>query len=441
MSNVPLDDALKTFAGEMLPALEQEMRTVLGEPATSLGSVQALSPRRGEGPPDRFYGMMHYHMGWLDTELQPASVAGNGKRIRPLLCLLSCQAAAAQGAGERGSGGAGENLSPLPPCPPAPLLAPSAASGQAWQQALPAAAAIELLHNFSLIHDDIEDASPSRRGRDTLWKIWGVAQAINSGDAMFALSHLALNGLVDGGVDAAVVVHALRRFDETCVRLTQGQHADMDFESRDEVSVAEYMEMITGKTAVLLSLCAELGALIGGASGAVVEHYAAFGRDLGLAFQVKDDILGIWGDEARIGKSAATDIATRKKTLPVLYALSRSPALRRLYRQPFLLRTQRPRVRTSPPLGKLRACTERSDVAGSATDAASATEDAGWQGDNGFVQQALPLLDESGARDFAGATAARYSQSALDHLEAAEAAGAAGAALYQLAHLLLNRDF
>lgn len=341
-----MSNELKTLSQAMLAAIEQEMRTVL----------QADS-----SPPDRFYGMMHYHMGWRDAALQPATVNA-GKRIRPILCLLVCQAA-----------------------------------GGDWQQAVPAAAAIEILHNFSLIHDDIEDASPTRRGRQTLWQIWGVNQAINSGDAMFAIAHLALNRLIDRGVDAAIVVQALRRFDETCVQLTQGQHADMDFETRDRISVDEYLEMITGKTAVLVSLCAELGALVAGADAQTVAHYATFGRHLGLAFQVKDDILGIWGDENRTGKSAATDIVTKKKTLPVLYGLAKNRKLADLY-----------------------ALAEVNDD---------------------FVSRVIYLLDESGARDFAHTKASYYSESALDHLQAAKPGGTAATALHQLTDMLLQRDF
>ncbi|MEJ2749160.1 MAG: polyprenyl synthetase family protein, partial [Anaerolineae bacterium] len=327
------------------PTLEAEMRIVL----------------RADGPPPApFYGMLQYHMGWLDADLQPANV-NSGKRIRPIMCLLACQAA-----------------------------------GGNWQQALPAAAAIELLHNFSLIHDDVEDNSPTRRGRDTVWKIWGVEQAINSGDAMFALAHLAMVRLADRGVAAPVIVQALRRFDETCLALTQGQHADMDFEARDQVSVDEYLGMITGKTAVLIALSAELGALIAGTDAATIEHYAQFGRSLGLAFQVIDDILGIWGDEARTGKSAATDITTKKKTLPVLYGLEKSAELRELYTQ---------------------------DV------------------NEGFVETAVTLLNQSGAREYARDKAAAYSQSALGHLEATEAGGTAATALQQLANMLLQRDY
>jgi geranylgeranyl diphosphate synthase, type I len=340
-----MSDELYQLSQTMLPALNEEMRTVL----QVTGDM-----------PTRFYGMIHYHMGWVDAQLQPADVHP-GKQIRPLLCLLCCQAA-----------------------------------GGDWRQALPAAAAIEILHNFSLVHDDIEDASPTRRGRPTVWTLWGVEQAINAGDAMFALAHLALNRLTERGVDAAVVVEALRRFDETCLHLTQGQHADMDFETQDTVSVADYLAMITGKTAVLISLCTELGARIAGGSTNQIEHYMQFGLNLGLAFQVQDDILGIWGDETITGKSAATDISTRKKTLPVLYGLDQSSDLRQLYRQ----------------------------------------------NDNNphFVSQVIHFLDECDARAFTQAKANAYSEGAISHLRAAQPIGEAGLALHQITDMLLQRQ-
>lgn len=344
-----MTETFKQLSREMLPAIEAEMRAVL------------RSDRHQT--PNTFYGMMHYHMGWVNSKLDPADVNG-GKRIRPLLCLLTC-----------------------------------AAAGGDWQQAVPAAAAIELLHNFTLIHDDIEDASPTRRGRDTVWQIWGIELAINSGDAMFALAHLALNRLTERGVAAETVVKALRRFDETCVRLTEGQHADMTFERQDNVTVAQYVEMITGKTAVLLSLCADLGAEIAGADADTVAHYRQFGLELGLAFQVIDDILGIWGNEMLTGKSTATDIVTRKKTMPVLYGLEKSQALQALYTQP----------KADP-------------------------------GTN-FVNQVVDLLNENGAYDFATEKAVAYSQSALAHLQAANPTGEAGQAMRELADMLLRRDY
>jgi len=341
-----MTDELNTLSAAYLPALEAEMRAVL---------------RADTDDADPFYGMMHYHMGWADENLSPTG-GNSGKRIRPLLCLLCC-----------------------------------AAAGGNWPQALPAAAAIEIVHNFSLVHDDIEDDSATRRGRPTLWTLWGQPQAINTGDAMFALAHLALGRLSERGVAPEIVVRALRRFDETCVELTRGQYVDMNFETRDGVEVAEYVAMITGKTSVLVSLAAELGALIAGTDETRIRHFADFGLNLGLAFQVQDDILGIWGDESVTGKSAATDITTRKKTLPVLYALPRNAALRALY-------------------------------AGGATD-----------GD--FVRQVVALLDETGARPFAVSRAKQYTAGAVDALAAARPVEPAAVALSQLTDMLLRRDF
>ena len=339
---------LDTLAAAYLPALEAEMRAVLG--ASDNDSAD-----------DPFLGMIHYHMGWTDAALRPAG-GNSGKRIRPLLCLLSC-----------------------------------AAAGGDWRQALPAAAAIEILHNFSLVHDDIEDNSPTRRGRATLWTLWGQPQAINTGDAMFALAHLSLIRLSDRGVPPETVVRALHRFDETCVALTRGQYVDMSFETRDEVAVADYVAMITGKTSVLVCLAAELGALIAGADETRIGHFADFGLNLGLAFQVQDDILGIWGDESVTGKSAATDITTRKKTLPVLYGLSQNPALRELY--------------------------------------------AGDADDGDFVRRAVALLDESGAQTYAAGEAEGYTTAAVANLAAAQPFEPAATALRQLTAMLLRRNF
>lgn len=339
-----MTNELESLTAKYLPAIEAEMRAVL----------------RVEDAADPFYGMIHYHMGWADEVLRPAG-GNSGKRIRPLLCLLVCDAA-----------------------------------GGDWRQAIPAAAAIEILHNFSLVHDDIQDNSPTRRGRATVWALWGQPQAINTGDAMFALAHLALGRLADRGVDPARVVRALRRFDETCVALTRGQYTDMSFETRPGVSVDEYLAMITGKTSVLIALAGELGALVAGADDERIHHFATYGLDLGLAFQIQDDLLGIWGDEHLTGKSVATDITTRKKTLPVLYGLERSAALRELY--------------------------------------------AGTADDHDFVRHVVALLDSVGAQAYTVGQAAHHTNRALAALAAAQPVGAAAAALQQLTDLLLRRD-
>lgn len=340
-----MSSLLKKFSKEMIPAVEQDMKVVLG-----------VSDEKA----DRYAGMMHYHMGWIDSGFAPTSGKG-GKRIRPVLSMLVC-----------------------------------AAAGGNWEDAIPAGSAIEILHNFTLVHDDIQDHSPTRRGQPTVWKNWGVPQAINVGDALFASAYIALARLGDRGVPAGKIVRAINSLSNTCLKLTNGQHHDMRFEQRPTVSVDEYIHMIGGKTAALLALCGELGALIAGCDDKTINHYALFARDLGLAFQVKDDILGIWGDEEAIGKSAATDIATRKKTLPVLYGLEQSNDLRDLYAQP--------------------------------------------ENNGSFVADAITLLDNCGARDYAQQRAANYSNSALSHWESARPGGPAAQALQELTNSLLNRQ-
>ncbi len=231
------------------------------------------------------YGAMRYHLGWADERLQPVQAPG-GKRVRPLFCLLSCEAA-----------------------------------GGDWQAAVPLAAGLELIHNFSLIHDDIEDRSELRRHRLTVWKQWGVPQAINTGDAMFSLARLAVHGLAARGIPAEVVLAVLRRLEETSLALCRGQYLDMAFEREPEVSLERYLQMIEGKTAALLACAAETGALVGAGLRGRHDAFRRFGRELGLAFQIVDDILGIWGDPAVTGKPAADDVRSGKKTLPILRAL------------------------------------------------------------------------------------------------------------------------
>jgi geranylgeranyl diphosphate synthase, type I len=254
----------------MIPAIENEMQQVV-----------AMVDRPGLQP---FYGMMAYHLGW---EGDGAGPEARGKRFRPLLLLLACVAA-----------------------------------GGSWENALPAAAAVELLHNFSLIHDDIEDNSPLRRGRVTVWKNWGIPQAINTGDAMLTLAHLSMLRL-KRLVSAEIMTTAVLLLQETCLKLTQGQYLDMAFETRDNVTLEEYWQMVDGKTAALISACAELGAIVAGVNPALRLHYKNFGYYLGLAFQAQDDLLGIWGDAAITGKSTESDLVSEKKSLPVLFGVSK----------------------------------------------------------------------------------------------------------------------
>lgn len=238
------------------------------------------------------YDMLRYHLGWADPHGRPVAAAA-GKALRPTLCLLASEATAGR-----------------------------------YRQALPAAAAIELVHNYSLIHDDVQDDDRERRHRPTVWAIWGKPQAINAGTAMRVLASLTLQRLGAHGVPAGQQLEALRLLDESCLRLLEGQYLDISFEGRLDVSVREYLQMIERKTAALIACALEVGALLGGADGPSVNAFRELGRHLGLAFQIRDDILGIWGQESTTGKPVGSDIRRRKKSLPIVYALeqARGPA-------------------------------------------------------------------------------------------------------------------
>jgi geranylgeranyl diphosphate synthase type I len=235
----------------MRSEVEQDMRACL-----------ELIPARGRPVAE----MIAYHLGWGEP-----SASGSGKRLRPLLCLASC-----------------------------------AASGGTWQAALPAASAVELIHNFSLIHDDIEDRSETRRGRPTVWIRWGVAQALNTGDALLVLARLASLRLRGRGAADPVLVWVVDRLDRTCLELTVGQHLDLSFESARSISEEDYLAMIAGKTAALLEAAAEVGGRLAGAEGRRLAALAAFGRHLGLAFQLQDDVLGITRSAAFAGAWSST---------------------------------------------------------------------------------------------------------------------------------------
>ncbi len=325
---------------QMLAAIEEDLQRVV---------ATLDSPMYSE-----MHQMITYHMGWMNAP------HARGKRVRPLLTLLSC--ASVEGI---------------------------------WQTALPAASAIELLHNFSLIHDDIEDQSELRRGRPTLWSKWGIEQAINTGDAVFTLAHLSMLRLREKLASVDSILHLLQQFDRACLSLTQGQHLDIAFETRTAVSSSDYLSMIEGKTAALLAASTAIGAQIGAAEEERVEHYRRFGQHLGLAFQILDDVLGIWGEPARTGKSQEDDIRSRKKTLPVLYAMEASPDIAELWAQ---------------------------------------------NGDLDNTADIIDALEQAGARGYSYLQAKEHTQLALAALEAGLPAGPAAEALRNLTRELLSRD-
>ena len=337
---------LTSFFERYLPDIDRYMRTVINSQ---------------QNQPSDMGIMLQYALGWVDQNGDPYNIP-TGKRIRPVLLLLCVEAA-----------------------------------GGDWRAALPAAAAVELLHNFSLIHDDIQDDSPLRHNRLTVWKVWGQANAINIGDALFTMAYDSLQRLSGNGIAAETLIQIWHIFNRTMLELTRGQHLDMRFEHQETVTTNEYISMITGKSAALLAACAEMGSLIGAGNPELARHYADFGLNLGIAFQIRDDILGIWGDPSVTGKSAATDILSRKKSLPVLYGLDNSERLIGIYQ---------------------RATFEQPDI-----------------------DEAIDALNTVNAQEFTRQSEEGYYNTALSSIEAANPQGQASEWIMQLVNSLFARNY
>lgn len=315
--------------------------------------------------PPALGNILRYHMGWQDEHGHCCSKE-SGKFIRSTLCLLSCQAV-------------GGNTS----------------------QAMPAAAAIELIHNFSLIHDDIEDASYERHHRPTVWKLWGQSQAINAGDAMFTLAYLALVRLKEKGIADEKIANCAKMLSLACLELCEGQYLDVDYENRLDITVEDYLDMAAKKTGALFAVSTSLGAYLGSEDSELVDVFRLFGRELGMVFQIHDDILGIWGLEESVGKSAG-DIYQRKKTLPVAYGLEKSDgaarkSLEKLYSQESI------------------------------------------EGED--IKEVTGILDNLGARDYAGSVAGQYYHKALAHLDTTGLGLSSLGLLKETADFLFKRDF
>jgi geranylgeranyl diphosphate synthase, type I len=335
--------SLKKYSEIMLPAIETELQRQvarLDEPRNRL-----------------FYEMLTYHMGWTGEGAGPDAT---GKRIRPLIVLLVV-----------------------------------ASHKSKWLHASPAAAAIELVHNFSLVHDDIQDNSDTRRGRTTVWRKWNMPQAINVGDALFVISNQAILDLAKY-YSATIAVRAAAVINNACLDLTRGQYLDMAYENRNDLSIEDYWKMIEGKTAALLSACTQVGAILGNTDDETVDQYRIFGRELGLAFQVQDDILGIWGNEALTGKSTASDLVEGKNSLPILYGISQK--------------------------GKF---SQRWNASAIRPDE---------------VAEVAQMLVNEGACDYAKREAQRLTNQAVGALEKVNPKNEAGYALVDLTNKLLNRE-
>jgi geranylgeranyl diphosphate synthase, type I len=298
--------------------------------------------------------MAGYHAGWWDAAGTAASTAG--KAIRPAFALACARAA-----------------------------------GGDPSSAVPAAVATELVHDFSLLHDDVMDGDLTRRHQPAAWTVFGTGQAILVGDALLAL---AVEQLASQNAPATAM-----RVLATAVReLCAGQSADVAFEERSDVDVAECLAMVEGKTGALLGAACQLGAMAAGLPDEASAPYRVFGRELGLAFQLVDDLLGIWGDPAVTGKPAGNDLASRKKSLPVVFAL----------------------------------CSDTS--AGHDLATAYAAEG------NLDVGYAAGLVEAAGGRAWAQSEADRRIAAALQALTAAAPTPAGAADLHTLASLITRRD-
>jgi geranylgeranyl diphosphate synthase type I len=343
----------------MNPTLQ---KTMLEAIETELQRQVARLDHPGTKP---FHEMLAYHMGWTGEGAGPLAA---GKRIRPLLTLLTTASCI-----EKQKGGS---------------------RAADWLHATPAAAAIELIHNFSLVHDDIQDNSTLRRGRDTVWVKWGAPMAINVGDALFVVANQATLDLA-GHYPAGIVVKAAAILNDNCLQLTCGQYLDISYEERRDPAIEDYWQMIGGKTSALLSACTHIGALLGLADEDKREAYRLFGYHLGLAFQVQDDILGIWGDEATTGKSVVSDLVEGKKSLPVIFGLEKN--------------------------GRFAARRRQGPI----------TVDE--------VTEIAALLEQEGAKDFAVKMSAQETQKALEYLRLADPRGEAGGMMLELTNMLLAR--
>lgn len=253
--------------------------------------------------------IVNYHFGWCDEHGEPVDI-GSGKAIRPTLVLLAARAVAGSRTGAIPARRDSQDKWPDIP-----------AAGWHNQDTLAAACAVELVHNFSLLHDDVMDGDLTRRHRRTAWSVFGSSAAILAGDALLTLAMdvIARTGHPEAAEATSLLSGAVQS-------LVDGQSADVSFEQRHEVTLVECLDMASNKTAALFGCCCALGALHGGGSRTQVAALRSFGTRLGLAFQFVDDLLGIWGDEASTGKPVHSDVDNRKKSLPVVAALTSETA-------------------------------------------------------------------------------------------------------------------
>ena len=334
-----------------LPKSLERARTIVGPSLAAASATLSPEIRR----------IVEYHWGWIDEAGQRISGSG-GKALRPTLAILSAEAI-----------------------------------GESADRARAAAAAVEIIHDFTLLHDDVMDGDRERRGRPTAWTVFGVGAAICAGDALVPLAQRVL--LED---ESPRRVEALRALGEATETVIAGQTLDLSFEGRVDIGVEEYVRMASQKTGALLGCAASLGALLAEGNETTVAALRSFGCSLGLAFQAVDDWLGIWGDPDRVGKPIASDLRQRKASLPIVVGVSSDSAAGRE------LRTL---LQGSEPL------------------------------DEAAIARGVEWLDATGAQQATVALARRELDRALAALDAAPLADDARDELRELAAFVAERQF
>ena len=229
------------------------------------------------------YDMLRYYMGWADESGAPIA-AMTGKAVRPTLCLFGCEAV-----------------------------------GGYVNHALPAAVALEFIHNFSLVHDDIQDEDETRHNRKTIWAVWGKPKALVSGNVLRVVADIALHSLERAGIPAERSVAAVALLTESYLEMIEGQYLDLSYEGRRDIGMEGYLRMISRKTGALIRCSLNLGATVGTDDAHAIAALRECGRALGYVFQIRDDALGVWGEEAVVGKPVGSDIRRKKNSYPIVY--------------------------------------------------------------------------------------------------------------------------
>ena len=311
------------------------------------------------------YTALRYGMGWTDSKGKVV-VASTGKALRPVLCLFACETV-----------------------------------GGSAKIAIPAAVALEFIHNFSLIHDDIQDKDQTRRGRPSLWVVCGEPKAVMAGNVLRVVADMCLEQLIRHGVTVDDALVAIQIFTEAYLQMIEGQYLDLLFERRHDIGLDDYLEMIARKTGALIRCALEMGATLGSSNSNTQSAFREFGRCLGFVFQIRDDVLGVWGKPAKTGKPVGADIQRKKNSFPIVHAMNYAKgAEARLFKQTYGKETL----------------------------------------DENDVSRILEVMDRLGTEEYAQSLARDHCEKALDAIKGVELSPQARSEIEDLAKFLLTRD-